>query len=162
MHSHAPDNYACPICQIVAGIDDPDGWTTQQEIVIRNSSVIAWINPQWWPGNHGAVVISPVKHYENIYDLPPELAVHIQAAARVVSLAMKECYGCDGISTRQHNEPAGNQEVWHYHLHVFPRYVDDRLYERHREKQRFPIPDRVAYATRLRPVIDATAQEHDL
>ncbi|HEX3722191.1 MAG TPA: hypothetical protein VHV31_05340, partial [Nitrolancea sp.] len=40
--------------------------------------------------------------------------------------------GCDGTSFRQHNEPAGNQEIWHYHLHVFPRYVDDDLYLRTR------------------------------
>lgn len=140
-------------------MDNPDGWTTQAEVVLRNESVVAWINPQWWPKNHGAVVISPKDHFENIYDLPPELAVHIQAAARLVALAMKERYGCDGVSTRQHNEPAGNQDVWHYHVHVFPRYLGDRLYERHKEKERFPVPDRVAYARRLRPVIERISQE---
>ena len=41
---------------------------------------------------------------------------------------MKAAFGCPGVSTRQHNEPAGDQEVWHYHLHVFPRFPGDGLY----------------------------------
>ena len=41
---------------------------------------------------------------------------------------MKTAFGCPGVSTRQHNEPAGNQDVWHYHVHVFPRWHGDRLY----------------------------------
>jgi len=60
--------------------------------------------------------------------LPVEYAGEIHRAAQQVALAMKGMYGCDGISTRQHNEPAGNQDVWHYHLHVYPRYANDQLY----------------------------------
>jgi histidine triad (HIT) family protein len=45
-----------------------------------------------------------------------------------MAVAIRSTYGCDGISTRQHNEPAGYQDVWHYHVHVFPRYTDDLLY----------------------------------
>ncbi len=64
----------------------------------------------------------PVEHYENIYDLPPGLGTPIQKAVRDTALAMKAALGCQGISTRQHNEPAGDQDVWHYHVRVFPRY----------------------------------------
>lgn len=157
--SHAPSNYSCPLCEIVAGRDNTDGWTTQAEVVYRNDAVTAWINAAWWPENKGAVVIAPNQHFENIFDLPPHQAVDLQMAARLVSLAMKECYRCDGISTRQHNEPAGNQEVWHYHLHVFPRYEGDRLYERHKERRRVPVVERVEFAERLRPVIAKLAGE---
>ena len=52
----------------------------------------------------------------------------IHETARRIALALKDAYSCDGISTRQHNEPGGNQEVWHYHVHVFPRYAGDGLY----------------------------------
>jgi len=41
---------------------------------------------------------------------------------------MRRSYGCAGISTRQHNEPAGDQSVWHYHVHVSPRFPADNLY----------------------------------
>jgi histidine triad (HIT) family protein len=46
---------------------------------------------------------------------------------------MKKVYTCDGVSTRQHNEPAGNQDVWHYHLHVTPRYENDNFYSTQRQ-----------------------------
>lgn len=63
----------------------------------------------------------------NIF-LPIEMAAEIHRAAHLTAFAMKNTYGCEGISTRQHNEPAGNQDVWHYHLHVYPRYKNDNLY----------------------------------
>ena len=70
----------------------------------------------------------PNDHVENIYALSRELGADIHETARLIALAMKAAYSCDGVSTRQHNEPAGQQEVWHYHLHVFPRYEGDELY----------------------------------
>ena len=86
------------------------------------------MSPKWWPRNPGAVLVIPNDHYENIYDLPVELGTPIQRAVRSSAIAMKTAFGCDGVSTRQHNEPDGNQDVWHYHVHVFPRWMDDRLY----------------------------------
>lgn len=71
-----------------------------------------WANP-------GHILILPNPHFENIYDLPESYAAAIHHAARMITLALKESYGCDGVSTRQHNEPGDNQDVWHYHLHVF-------------------------------------------
>ena len=86
------------------------------------------LNPKWWPRNPGAALVIPVQHFENVYDLHPELGTPMQRAVRDCAIAMKRAFGCDGISTRQHNEPAGNQDVWHYHVHVFPRWHDDNLY----------------------------------
>lgn len=57
-------------------------------------------------------------------------------------------YKCDGVSSRQHNEPCGNQDVWHYHLHVFPRYKDDNLYLTNRELSK--PEERIEYADRLK------------
>jgi histidine triad (HIT) family protein len=61
---------------------------------------------------------------------------------------MKALYNCDGTSTRQHNEPDGNQDVWHYHVHVFPRYADDNLYDSNYFEM--PVAERAQYASRLR------------
>ena len=66
------------------------------------------------------------EHFENIYDLPIHYALDIHRVARMTALALQRVYSCDGVSTRQHNEPAGNQDVWHYHVHVMPRYKDDQ------------------------------------
>ena len=66
-----------------------------------------------------------------------------------VAVAMRAAYACDGISVRQHNEPAGGQDVWHLHVHVFPRYDGDRLYERNLEARWVATDERAGYARAL-------------
>ncbi len=68
--------------------------------------------------------------------------------AKHVAIALKAVHHCDGVSTRQHNEPAGNQEVWHYHLHVFPRFDGDQLYSS--RQQLALLEERVRHAEMLR------------
>lgn len=85
------------------------------------------MNPGWRPANPGAALVIPIEHYENIYERPDILGGPIQRALRQTAIAMKSAYGSDGVSTRQHNEPAGNQDVWHFRIHVYPRYEGDEL-----------------------------------
>lgn len=94
----------------------------------------AFVASHWWPENPGHVLVIPNAHIENIYEFPPALGADLMAVTQHVANAMKAAYGCHGVSTRQHNEPAGDQDVWHFHQHVFPRWTGDRLYERHRER----------------------------
>ena len=61
--------------------------------------------------------------------MPDELGGPLLRATRRMALALKAVDGCEGTSTRQHNEPAGNQDLWHFHVHVFPRWRDDHLYD---------------------------------
>ena len=124
MHNHEPPGYRCPFCRIAAtGESD-----LPVELVRRYEEVMVLVNPRWWPRNHGACLVVPVAHHEHLYDLPVELGQPIQRAMRDTAIAMKAAWACDGTSTRQHNEPAGNQDVWHYHVHVFPRGSGDQLY----------------------------------
>lgn len=150
MYSNEPHNYLCPFCLLAANIVHPKVQSQPSDIIYRDQEVMALICAKQWPHNQGHVLIIPVEHYENIYTLPLHLAARIHELSREVSLAMKERYGCDGISTRQHNEPSGQQEVWHYHLHVFPRYRDDRLYAIP-DGQLLAVADRARYANLLRP-----------
>ena len=122
--NHAPRGYDCPFCRT-----DPRLADHPLEILHRYDQVTVRMNPKWWPRNPGSALVIPNDHYENVYDLPPDLGAPIQHAVHDTALALKEAFSCAGVSTRQHNEPAGNQDVWHYHVHVFPRYQDDRLYE---------------------------------
>lgn len=146
MYNHAPEGYDCPFCRLVRG--DVTSASSQADVVYRDDDVTAFIAAGWWRNNPGHVLVVPNVHYENIYDLPPELAAPIQRITRDIALAFKETYGCDGVSTRQHNEPAGGQDVWHYHQHVFPRYRRDHLYL-HRRRRTEP-EDRLPYAAKLR------------
>lgn len=110
----------------------------------------AFIAPLWWPNNEGHVLIIPNAHFENIYELPRQYAHRIQDIAQQIAIAFKHVYRCDGVSTRQHNEPAGGQDVWHYHLHIFPRYVDDNLYSSQRTREFAPPAKQQEYAEKLR------------
>lgn len=127
MYNHAPTGYDCPFCCLISGKVDPI-YSRPTDIVFQDEAVTAFISSHFWENNHGNVVIIPNQHYEHIYDLPDSVGAQIFSTARRIACAMKKTYHCDGTSTRQHNEPAGNQEVFHFHFHVFPRYAGDQLY----------------------------------
>jgi len=148
MYNHAPKDYICPFCLIVGGIENEHVLTTQDDIVYKDAFITAFVPIDCWKNNKGHVIIIPNEHHENIYDLPAHFSAKIHDFAREVALAFKQVYKCDGVSTRQHNEPSGYQDVWHYHLHVFPRYANDNLYKTDREP--FPAKERTAYAQILR------------
>ena len=140
MLHHEPPGYACPFCQLITG-----GSSTVSDagdIVARTDEAVAFISPRWWPNNHGHVLVVPVDHYENLYALPPRAGHAVHDLVQMIAIAMRESYECDGVSTRQHNEPAGGQDVWHVHVHVFPRHAGDNLYGSQ------PYPDFVAAAER--------------
>ena len=157
MYNHEPEGYLCPFCSLIRGIEGEHVCSVQSDIVYCDEMVTALIGSHQWPNNHGNVIIVPNKHFENIYDLPVAYASHIHRIARLIALAFKEVYDCDGVSTRQHNEPAGNQDVWHYHLHVTPRYAGDQFYESRREVM--PAAERAAHAQRLRDCLAREGQD---
>lgn len=112
--------------------------------------VTAFIASTWWPANDGHVLVVANEHHENVYDIPDEALSAIQLVGKRIAVAMKAIYACDGTSFRQHNEPAGGQDVWHYHLHVFPRYAGDDLYARNAEWRATRPDERAPYAEKLR------------
>lgn len=156
MYNHAPDGYQCPLCAIM-GEQTPVGpLFSPDDLVYADGTVYAMISAYQWPRNPGNVVIVPVPHFENIYDLPVEIACRVHAIAQAIALAMKAAWRCDGVSTRQHNEPAGNQDVWHYHLHVTPRFHGDNLYATYAAgKSVMPAEKRAKYARDLRDHMQA-------
>lgn len=158
MYTHAPADYDCPFCEVIAGTDNPYPFTQQSDVICRGEHATAFVTTHWWPNNPGHALVIPNQHIENIYTLPAELAMHIHEMARQIALAMKQAFACDGVSTRQHNEPAGNQHVWHYHLHVVPRFTGDRFYLLPREYRRTTPDERLPYAERLRAAMPPPAQ----
>jgi histidine triad (HIT) family protein len=153
MFSHAPTDYKCWLCLIAQGSREPS--TQPEDVIWRTEYITAFIGSHWWPNNPGHVIIIPSTHYEALYDIPPEVGAAIFEASRQVAIALKRVYGCDGTSTRQHNEPAGYQEIYHYHLHVFPRYHNDYLYDLTFQRRESDPAERISYAQKLRTYFDA-------
>lgn len=149
--THEPDDYSCPFCRLQQGIFDERNLPS--DVVAVTERAFARIAPKWWPGNAGAVLVIPRAHVENIYALSSEDGYAVWELAQRIAVGFRSAYGCEGTSIRQHNEPAGGQDVWHLHMHVFPRYEDDDLYQRH-EQSRWAAPDdREPYALKLRETL---------
>ena len=152
MMTHAEENYKCPFCRISKGIEDQLVITTQSDIVFQNEIVTAFIASHWWPNNPGHVLTIPNQHFENLYTLPDEASAEIHRLEKKIALALKAIYNCDGTSSRQHNEPAGGQDVFHYHLHVFPRYKNDDLYQL--DSRQTTEVERAPYAKKIRRYLE--------
>lgn len=150
MYNHAPADYRCPICPAVKGIENENTLIKQDDIVYQDGKVTALINSFFVGNNPGHVIVVPNEHYENIYDLPEELGGHIFGIAKQIALAIRETYGCEGVTTAQNNEPAGGQHAFHYHFHIFPRYTDDALHSHMGGKRLASPEERREYAQKLK------------
>ncbi|HWO64882.1 MAG TPA: HIT domain-containing protein [Umezawaea sp.] len=149
MFNHEPDGYECPFCFLLGGgdtaVDD------QRDVVLRTDLATAVMASNWRPGNEAHVLVVPNAHHENLYDLPAEYGHAVHDVVREVAIAMRVAYaGCAGVSTRQHNEPAGTQHVWHHHVHVFPRYEGDDFYRETPEHRFAPLEERLPRVESLR------------
>ncbi len=77
------------------------------------------------PATKGHALILPKKHYRNLYEIEPQvLAKAAQLAQRVVCHE-KEVLGATGYNVLQNNEPAAGQTVFHFHMHLIPRYDEE-------------------------------------
>ena len=152
MHRHEPEDYDCPFCRVVAGGESKV--TSHGDVVLRANGATAFVAPKWWERNHGHVLVVANRHVENVYGIQDDELADVYRAAKRVAEAVRETYGCDGTSMRQHNEPAGNQDVWHFHVHVFPRYEGDDLYRNSLRVRWTTKNERAPYAARLRAYLN--------
>lgn len=151
LYSHQPDEYDCPFCKLVNGENTRRSF--QDDVVYRDEKSMAFLASKNWPNNRYHVLVVPTEHIENLYALPDDIGAALMATTKRVALALKSTYGCSGVSTRQHNEPDGNQDVWHMHIHVYPRYKNDRLnWTRGRQSDRV---ERAKRAEMLRAAISS-------
>lgn len=148
MFNHEPKGYICPFCEFIKGTETK--YNKKQDIVYQNDSTTAFIAPKWWIKNEGHALVIPNKHYENIYSTPDSDLAEVYKTVKKIAIAIRSTYSCEGTSTRQHNEPVGNQDVWHFHVHVFPRYEEDRLYHNHDKQGFVNTKARETYANKLR------------
>ena len=79
------------------------------------------------PANPGHLLIIPKQHYRNIFDMPAEVGSKIMEAAVPLAAAIRKALNPDGLNLFQSNEAAGFQTVFHFHLHLIPRWEGDPL-----------------------------------
>lgn len=152
--SHAPKDYVCPICLAINGVENDQTLMHQTDIFYKDELVTGFINAFSLGKVSGNALVIPNQHFENLYDLPKEYGHRVFEIVQKTALAMKQAYGCDGITTLQCNEPAGGQHAFHYHHHVMQRYTDDSFIDDMQQKGIVPAAKKAEYAEKLRAAID--------
>lgn len=77
------------------------------------------------PAAKGHALILPKEHFANLYELPEEWSADVMKLAKKMAAVMTEKLQCDGFNLVQNNGTVAGQTVFHFHLHLIPRYEDD-------------------------------------
>ena len=106
----------CIFCKILAG-DIPSAVVYEDE----EFKVILDVGP----AAKGHMLILPKEHYSDILTMPEELVAKAFILAKKMAAKMESVLGCDGINVVQNNHEAAGQTVFHFHMHLIPRYEGD-------------------------------------
>lgn len=77
------------------------------------------------PATKGHALVLPKEHYANLYELPEETAGEAMKLAKKMVAKMTERLGCEGFNLVQNNGDLAGQTVYHFHMHMIPRYQGD-------------------------------------
>lgn len=77
------------------------------------------------PAAKGHALILPKNHYANLFELPEEDAKEVICLAKKMATKMTNKLQCDGFNLVQNNGEAAGQTVFHFHMHLIPRYLTD-------------------------------------
>ncbi|MGH9557467.1 MAG: HIT family protein [Terriglobales bacterium] len=107
---------SCIFCKIVAG-------EQAAPVVLEDERVLAFLDHR--PLFPGHCLLVPKTHYETLSELPQELVGPVFAAVRLLSCAVEEALGADGVFVAINNRVS--QSVPHLHVHIVPRRRKDGL-----------------------------------
>lgn len=78
------------------------------------------------PATKGHALILPKQHFANMFEIEDETLGKAAKLAKKVIAHEKEVLGCDGYNVLQNNGEAAGQTVFHFHMHLIPRYVGEK------------------------------------
>lgn len=81
------------------------------------------------PASFGHALLLPKDHYANVFEMPEELLSKAMVLAKTFGKKLKEALHADGLNLVQNNGLAAGQTVFHYHMHLIPRYEKDQVGE---------------------------------
>lgn len=131
----------CIFCKIAAG-----------EIpcakVYEDDHVICFLDIH--PCVKGHVLVVPKTHFRNVFDATKEQYLQLHEAAQFIAKKLKQNLSCEGINIFQNNEPCAGQVVFHAHIHVVPRFEDDKKTFRFSTHDAYAQEELVAFAKKIR------------
>lgn len=133
----------CIFCKIIAG-------EAEASLVYEDDLVMVF--PPLHPVNKGHLLIIPKKHAAYLADIDEGTAVHVMKVARKIAAAIRKSdYRCEGINLFLADGEAAEQEVFHFHLHVYPRFKGDGFGFKYDKEKHF--------LEMARPELDGIAEE---
>ena len=106
----------CIFCKIASG-DIPSSTIYEDE----DFRVILDLGP----ATKGHALILPKKHFKDIFEMDDATASKVFVLAKKIACAMKKALNCDGLNIVQNNGEIAGQTVFHFHMHIIPRYEGD-------------------------------------
>ena len=109
----------CIFCQIINGSEP------ERTIVFENSEVIA-IKPKT-EVNPGHALVIPKQHFVDLFDIPENLLKNIISVSQILAKELKEKLNAQGVNILHASGKEAGQSVFHFHIHIVPRFMDDGL-----------------------------------
>ena len=108
----------CIFCKIIGGeIPSNTIYEDDEFKVILDAS----------PASKGHALILPKEHYADIYEIDEKTAGHAMQLAKKLAKHMTDVLKCDGFNIVQNNGECAGQTVFHFHMHLIPRYNGDSV-----------------------------------
>lgn len=108
----------CLFCRILAG-------ELPAQIVAEDEHTVSFMDIN--PATRGHALVIPRVHAEDLYETDPRDVAATAVAAQRLAIEARDRLGADGVNLLNACRPAAWQTVFHYHVHVIPRYADDPL-----------------------------------
>jgi histidine triad (HIT) family protein len=108
----------CIFCKIIAG-------ELPARVVREDERTIAFMDIA--PATYGHTLVIPRNHSRDLLEIPAEDLHAVVSAGQQVAARAKERLGADGVNLINSCGATAWQTVFHFHLHVIPRYADDPL-----------------------------------
>jgi histidine triad (HIT) family protein len=108
----------CLFCKIVAG-------EIPSTIVDSDERTVAFMDIN--PGTRGHALVVPRNHSRDLLEIDPEDLAAVALAGQRLAARAKQALGADGVNLLNSCGEVAWQTVFHFHLHVIPRYADDTV-----------------------------------
>jgi histidine triad (HIT) family protein len=109
---------SCVFCGIVRG-------EAEAHVIAETADTVCFLDQL--PATYGHALVVPKQHHQDLFDIPEESFQHVMATAKQVASALRSSCGASGINLVHATGQSAHQTVFHFHVHVVPRYDGDSI-----------------------------------
>ena len=111
----------CIFCKIIAGV-------IPSTKIYEDDHVLAFADIN--PATKGHTLLIPKTHCDDLFDMDSQLAAQVFSVVPKIAQLLKDTHQCAGLNLINNNGSVAGQMVFHWHLHLVPRYADDEFAEK--------------------------------